>query len=81
MKIIVILHTTLQRQTPDGVINRLEVDLAPGGILSGLLKQIGMQIDIENTLLVVNGHTAQLDMVLSEGDEVHLIPAISGGNS
>jgi molybdopterin converting factor small subunit len=81
VKIIVILHTTLQRQTPDGVINRLEVDLAPGGILSGLLKQIGMQIDIENTLLVVNGHTAQLDMVLSEGDEVHLIPAISGGSS
>ena len=79
MKITIILHTTLQRQTPDSVVNRLEVDLVPGGTLSSLLKQLGMQLDFENTLLVVNGHTAPVDMTLSDGDEVHLIPAISGG--
>jgi molybdopterin converting factor small subunit len=38
-----------------------------------------IQLDVENTLLVVNGHTAELDQQLADGDQVHLIPAISGG--
>lgn len=79
MKITVVLHTTLQQQTPNGRLGQLMAELPDGGTLANLLSQIGIQIDIENILLVVNGRTAELDQPLTEGDQVHLIPAISGG--
>jgi molybdopterin converting factor small subunit len=47
--------------------------------LAGLTYEIGIALDVENTLLVVNGRNAELDQQLSDGDQVHLIPAISGG--
>jgi sulfur carrier protein ThiS len=79
VKIIVVLHTTLQQQTPNGRLGQLMAELPDGGTIANLLSQIGIQIDIENTLLVVNGRTAELDQPLTDGDQVHLIPAISGG--
>ena len=33
----------------------------------------------DSVLFVVNGRTAALTHPLSEGDEIHLIPALSGG--
>ena len=79
VKITIFLHTTLQRQTQNGLMNQLAADLSPGGTLASLLTQLGIQLDIENTLLVVNGRNAELDQQLADGDQVHLIPAISGG--
>jgi hypothetical protein len=34
----------------------------------------------ESMLLVVNGRIAKIDQQLNEGDEVNLMPAISGGS-
>jgi molybdopterin converting factor small subunit len=79
VKITVILHTTLQKQTSNGKLNRLEGDLPDGGTLASLLSQLDIHLDVENTLLVINGRTAGLDQRLADGDLVHLIPAISGG--
>jgi molybdopterin converting factor small subunit len=79
VKITVILHTTLQQQTPNGKIGQLVADLPVGGTILDLLFQLGIRLDIDNTLLVVNGRSVEWDQPLADGDQVHLIPAISGG--
>jgi sulfur carrier protein ThiS len=73
------LHTLLQRPSPNGLIRELEVELPPGATLEDLLKREGIVVDDENFLLVVNNRNVELDQVLKDGDDVDLIPAISGG--
>jgi molybdopterin converting factor small subunit len=77
--ITVYLHTILQRQTPDGLKNRLEVKIPPGSTAVDLLKALKVDMDINSLLLVVNGRSAELTQLLNDGDQVNLIPAISGG--
>jgi sulfur carrier protein ThiS len=79
LKITIFLHTTLQRQNPDGPVGQLTASIPAGSTLADLLDQLGVELDVENTLLVVNGRTVILSQQLSDGDQVHLIPAISGG--
>jgi molybdopterin converting factor small subunit len=79
MNVIVNLHTSLQRSTPEGLIRRLEVELRPGATLGDLCQQLQIAVDVENMLLVVNHCNVELDQVLTDSDEIHLIPAISGG--
>jgi len=79
LKITVFLHTTLQKKTPHGTVGQLTAGMAARGTLADLLDQLGIELNIENTLLVVNSRTAKLSQQLSDGDEVHLIPVISGG--
>ena len=72
------LHTVLQRQSPDGPVRRLEVELPPAATVATLLHQL--EIDYpEPLLVVVNGRQAKQDHVLRDGDEAHLVPPISGG--
>jgi molybdopterin converting factor small subunit len=73
------LHTLLQRPSPNGLIRRLQVELPPGATLRELLTRQGIVVDSENFLLVVNSRNVEPDQVLKDGDEVDLIPAISGG--
>jgi sulfur carrier protein ThiS len=73
------LHTLLQRPSPNGLIRELEVELPPGATLEDLLKREGIVVDDENFLLVVNNRNVERDQVLKDGDDVDLIPAISGG--
>jgi sulfur carrier protein ThiS len=73
------LHTLLQRPSPDGLIRRLQVELPAGATLQDLLTRQGIVIDDENFLTVVNNRNVEADQVLKDGDEVDLIPAISGG--
>jgi sulfur carrier protein ThiS len=60
-------------------VSNLEVELPTGGTLGDIIVQLGIEMDSENTLLVVNGRSVELDEILVDGDIVHLIPAISGG--
>ena len=73
------LHTTLQRRTPEGMVRRLDVTLPSASAVADLLSALAIEADQEATLLVVNGRTAEPMQALQDGDEVHLIPAISGG--
>jgi sulfur carrier protein ThiS len=76
--ITVHLHTVLQRQGPEGPVRRLEVELPPDATVATLLHQL--EIDYpEPLLVVVNGRQAKQDRVLRYGDELHLVPPISGG--
>lgn len=79
MEVTVHLHTVLARQSAQGVQSRLQLSLETGARLLDLLSQLEIELDPENLLLVINGHWAEADQVLNEGDEIHLIPAISGG--
>ena len=79
MIIDVFLHTTLQRKITVGSSGHLAVELPGDSSVASLLNQMGIDVDIENTLLVVNSRIAELGQQLSDGDQVHLIPAISGG--
>ncbi len=79
MKIEVNLHTTLQRQTPQGLQRCVDLDLPEGSTLGDVLARLEIQFDPENLLLVVNGKVAEQSYKLAEGDKVSLIPAMSGG--
>ena len=61
-------------------MGRLEVTLPPASSLSDLLWQLELlDLDPESILMVVNGRSAELSQLLADGDQVHLIPAMSGG--
>jgi sulfur carrier protein ThiS len=79
MLISVYLHTVLQRHTPQGIIRQLEVTLPPGSNLLDLLHELQIEFDPEQIMLVVNGVMADEHTLLSDGDRVNLMPAISGG--
>jgi sulfur carrier protein ThiS len=79
MRITVFLHTTLQRQARKKTAGEFTIDLPAGSTLNNLLNQLDFYVDIENILVVVNGRNVEMSHQLLEGDQVHLIPAISGG--
>lgn len=81
MNITVHLHTILQRQTPEGLIGRLDVTLPQDSSVSDLIEYLQIKLAVENLLLVVNGRMAEPTQVLRDGDVVNLMPAISGGHS
>ena len=75
------LHTTLQQETDAGILRKLTLTIPASCSLYDLLARLGMEIDMENTLFVVNGRTVEMDYILMQDDQVHLIPAISGGHN
>jgi len=79
MLVSVYLHTILQRHTPDGIIRQLEVTIPPGSDLLDLLRQLQIEFDSEQIMLVVNGIMVDEHAILKDGDRVNLMPAISGG--
>ena len=79
MVVTVRLHTILRRETPDGVVDRLKFDLPAGATIQSLVERLEIKLRGEAILLVVNGKIVKEDQALAEGDEVRLIPAVSGG--
>ncbi len=57
----------------------MDVALLSGSTLADLIEDLGIEMPLEGMLLVVNGRTASPGHILQEGDQVHLMPAISGG--
>jgi len=79
VRVIAHLHTILQRQTPEGLARRLEVDLPGGSRVGDLLLSLEITLPLEALLLAVNGRVADPEQILNEGDQVNIMPAISGG--
>jgi sulfur carrier protein ThiS len=80
MIINVHLHTVLQRQTSEGLVGQLEVSIPPKSTINDLLTQLEINYPLDSLLLVVNGRLVEADHVLKEGDQINLMPAISGGS-
>jgi len=53
--------------------------LPPGSTLADLLDHLALPRRDDSVLLVINGRQADAEQVLRDADEVHLIPALSGG--
>jgi sulfur carrier protein ThiS len=79
VNVTVHLHTILQRQTPEGLVGQLAISLPENTTMAELLDSLEIELEPEHLLLVVNGRTAELQRVLQDGDQVNLMPAISGG--
>ena len=79
MRVTAHLHTILQRQTPDGLVDRLEVDLPGNHRVADLLAKLEISLPEDALLLAVNGRVADIEQVLQDGDQVNIMPAISGG--
>lgn len=77
--VIVHLHTVLRLQTEQGLVGRLEIPWSPGMDIDQVIRSLGLEIDEEHVLLVAGGMNRERSYVLQDGDELHLIPAISGG--
>jgi molybdopterin converting factor small subunit len=80
MVVTVRLHTTLRRSTPEGTLDRLMLELAEGATVQAILDEMGIVLRDDAVLLVVNNRVAGAETPLADGDEVRLIPAMSGGD-
>lgn len=80
MVVTVRLHTILRRETPEGIIDRLTLDLPQGTTIAAVLRQLEIGLRRESILLVVNGRIVKPEQSLAEGDELRLVPAMSGGS-
>ncbi len=79
IRVSVRLHTVLRRKTPEGIVDRLEVDLPEGATVQTLLEAAAIPLSGDALLLVVNGRIVKPEHVLAAGDQVRLVPAMSGG--
>ena len=79
IRVSVRLHTVLRRKTPDGIVDRLELELPSGATVQSLLDAADIALSGDALLLVVNGRVVKPEHVLAEGDEIRLVPAMSGG--
>jgi molybdopterin converting factor small subunit len=78
--ITVHLHTILQIETTSGRLRRLEVDLPPGGTIGDLVATLDLPLKPDAMLFLVNGRPQREGYLLVNGDEVNLMPALSGGD-
>ena len=79
MVVTVRLHTILQRETPQGLQRELTLQLADGSTIGDVLRELEIKLPVEALLLVVNGRLCQPTTILYHGEELNLIPALSGG--
>jgi molybdopterin converting factor subunit 1 len=81
MSVVVLLFAGLKERIGQ---RELRVDLDGGASVSALLAQLARRhpiLDSYPFAVAVNGHYANRDATLAEGDEVALIPPVSGGCS
>lgn len=79
MKVRVRLHTILRRETPEGIVDTLDLELEPNASVQSVIDHLAIRLKGERILLVVNGRIVAKEQPLADGDEVRLIPAVSGG--
>jgi sulfur carrier protein ThiS len=75
----VVLHTILQRLPVGEPKGSLQLELPEGATLGEVLHRLEIPIEPDALILVVNHRVATPEAVLSNGDQVDIVPAISGG--
>src|SRR3972149_3850876 len=75
------LHTTLRKETPQGIIDRVDLELGRGATLADVLARLEIRPRGGSVLMAVNGNLVKADHVLNDGDQVRLGPSGSGGQT
>lgn len=78
-KVVVHLHTVYQKKTEQGMVRRIEFEISSRLPVFRLLQELQVEIATDNTLIVVNGKSESIYYEIKPNDEIHVIPAISGG--
>jgi sulfur carrier protein ThiS len=73
------LHTTLRKETPQGIVDRLDLELEPGATMADVLARLEIRPRGGSVLMAVNEKLVKVGHVLHEGDQVRLVPSVSGG--
>lgn len=81
MKVTARLHATLRRPTPNGLQNRLTVELEDAATVASLLETLAIDLAPEHLMVLIGQRRVYPGDTLEEGDEVHLFPPISGGRT
>jgi len=77
IKITVKFHSIL-RHSDANIIDRLEMDIPKDSTVGSVLQMLQIPKDLD-MVIAINGRSTQGDSILSDGDVLELIPAISGG--
>ncbi len=80
MNVTVRLHANLRRQTAQGMVDRLAVELPEQATAADLLAALQLDARPEAVVLLVNRRYAELAQTLHPTDDIRLFPPISGGN-
>ncbi|MGB9668791.1 MAG: MoaD/ThiS family protein [Anaerolineales bacterium] len=79
IRITVHLHTIAQKWSEKGRINKINLEINHGCTIIELIKQLDIPLKWEDILVVIDQKTVSGDYQLRDSDEIHIIPAISGG--
>jgi len=74
------LHANLRRQTAQGMVDRLAVELPEQATAGDLLAALQLDARPQAVVLLVNRRYAELSHPLHPTDDIRLFPPISGGN-
>lgn len=78
MNVTVRLHATLRRPTPDGLQNRVTLELDDPATVALLLEALAVE-NPDHVMVLIGTRRVEQDHLLQDGDEVNLFPPISGG--
>ncbi len=78
MRIKVIIGTSLRAKVAELKSGRGLIELAPGGTLSDLFRQLNLE-PVEVRSVLINRRPVRADQTLREGDRVGIFPADCGG--
>jgi sulfur carrier protein ThiS len=79
MVVKISLHTILQKQSPPGPVDQLELHLAENASVSDVLRALDIDMDSSGLILVIDHRVVNENTQLVDGDRLDIIPAISGG--
>ncbi|MCF8039174.1 MAG: MoaD/ThiS family protein [Desulfohalobiaceae bacterium] len=77
MRIRITLLGELKRFAP-GDEEEFELDLEPGTEVAGLIRQLGIDPG-RSKIVLLNGRPVQRKQILSDSDQLTLLPAVEGG--
>lgn len=75
------LHTALRRGDDSGWQNRIELTLPAQSRVQDLLDRLALDFPQDAVLVIIDRRAVAAEQPLTDGADVHLIPAISGGNA
>lgn len=79
MKVYVKLIATYRAHLPPGTQgDTTSVDVPPGSSVEQVLTPFGIPLD-GSSVIAINGVSARLDAIVSEGDRVTAFSAVAGG--